>query len=642
MAERSLSSGTSVHKDRLVLGLIALVALVNATTLVKVIASGWRLIGDDAVIALRSTDVFRSGSPLLGMPSAFSSWSTGADPFHPGPALFWWLAPWTSLFGATPTVVLFATWLLAVTSIVTIATVSYRQLGRSGAIAGLATAVVFQLIAAGPSWKPINPVAAGLPCVAFCFLTWAVLAGDRRVLPAWVGFGTFVAQTDFAYAPTLVVPVAVVLGSWAWRLRREAGPRRALVRTSVGALVVGLVMWAPAIAEAVVNRGGNALEVRVAAAQDVEVVGWRAVVSTIGLLLDPTWFVNPESAVSRIGRFPGLGPGTAIGVVLLIVGLRGAATVTAARRAAAMTALAVGAGSVAAQAATPAHIGVNRYCLLGTWAAAAFTWFALAIVTPAGWRVILRRKPTAVGVAPLPVVMATMVLLVPVTALAIQPSASSDRWHAEVYPAVDPVADLLVRELEPGPYEIRALGGPGATAMLEAVVVRVDRRGIECRTEPPLAKYLGAERLRDGSERGVLLVAIDAAGPPVAGAQLIVERHTLGSNRAGIGRVRRDVAAAVRSDPEARASGSPFWIGGILAASGDIDPMPTVLDDSRLSQIGERLTAGRIPLSGLSDLALSELVGAGQIVGGRPHASPAQAADLDRVFNVSVWLSPPS
>ena len=70
--------------------------------------------------------------------------------------------------------------------------------------------------------------------------------------------------------------------------------------------------------------------------------------------------------------------------------------------------------------------------------------------------------------------------------------------------------------------------------------------------------------------------------------------------------------------------------------------MPTVLDDSRLSQIGERLMAGRIPLSGLSDLALSELVGAGQIVGGRPHASPAQAADLDRVFNVSVWLSPPS
>ena len=227
-----------MHKDRLVLGLIALIALVNATMRVKVIASGWQLIGDDAVIALRSTDVFRSGSPLLGMPSAFSSWSTGADPFHPGPALFWWLAPWTSLFGATPTVVLFATWLLAVTSIVTIAAVSYRQLGRSGAIAGLATAVVFQLIAADPSWKPINPVAAGLPCVAFCFLTWAVLAGDRRVLPAWVGFGTFVAQADFAYAPTLVVPVAVVLGSWAWRLRREAGPRRALVRTSVGALVV--------------------------------------------------------------------------------------------------------------------------------------------------------------------------------------------------------------------------------------------------------------------------------------------------------------------------------------------------------------------------------------------------------------------
>ena len=80
--------------------MVAVFAGVLAFVWLSALADGWRLVGDDAIIVLRSSDTLSGAPPLTGMPSAFSQWSGAADPFHPGPWPLWALSPVLAVFGA--------------------------------------------------------------------------------------------------------------------------------------------------------------------------------------------------------------------------------------------------------------------------------------------------------------------------------------------------------------------------------------------------------------------------------------------------------------------------------------------------------------------------------------------------------------
>src|SRR5471030_794226 len=85
------------RKAALAVALILLAAIVFA--FVRTLFGTWHATGDQAVIQLRTLDVGGRHTPLIGPYSRYG-WS------HPGPALFYALAPILRLFGGHDTGVL--------------------------------------------------------------------------------------------------------------------------------------------------------------------------------------------------------------------------------------------------------------------------------------------------------------------------------------------------------------------------------------------------------------------------------------------------------------------------------------------------------------------------------------------------------
>src|SRR3954447_24039050 len=77
------------HGALLAAGLLASIPVILSTA--HTLALGWYPVGDDAIIAARSYDVFTTHPPLVGAYSA-TSVVLGQASHHPGPMLYWLLA----------------------------------------------------------------------------------------------------------------------------------------------------------------------------------------------------------------------------------------------------------------------------------------------------------------------------------------------------------------------------------------------------------------------------------------------------------------------------------------------------------------------------------------------------------------------
>ena len=222
----------------------AVVAFVLIWTWVSAWRAGYRLIGDTAVVSLRAQDVVGPGSPVLGMPSAFSSWSTLADPAHPGPLVFWVLAP-TARFLSAADGALLGTFLLAILSAIWIIRISNRRLGRLGAPAAAIAVLAATRLGSFTIWEPINPTMAVLPALALCFATWSVLDGEDWAWPWLLAAASFTIQADLSYLPSslcLILLAAAGTGvRWkkAWSTTPEARHKiRSVIYWSLGVVVV--------------------------------------------------------------------------------------------------------------------------------------------------------------------------------------------------------------------------------------------------------------------------------------------------------------------------------------------------------------------------------------------------------------------
>jgi hypothetical protein len=113
--------------------------------------------------------------------------------------------------------------------------------------------------------NPWNPYIAVLPFGLLVYLTWAMTCGEAWALPIAVGVASFCVQTHVGYAPLaapLLVWGAAALVVRAVRARRGAGDERtrqhrALIRASVVAVVVFVVMWLPAVIQQFLDSPGN-------------------------------------------------------------------------------------------------------------------------------------------------------------------------------------------------------------------------------------------------------------------------------------------------------------------------------------------------------------------------------------------------
>lgn len=169
---------------------------------------------------------------------------------HPGPALFYWLAPFYAAAGRQPAGLLLGT---AVANVVTLTALVALLRRFGGEVAGwiAAAGVVAFLWRYGlyGLWLPWNPTLTVVPMAVLLVTVAAVAAGHRWALPLLVGLASWQVQahlgTGVAVAgPTVAAAVLVAAG-----IRRGGldGWRAPLLATAA----VAAVLWAAPLADQV-------------------------------------------------------------------------------------------------------------------------------------------------------------------------------------------------------------------------------------------------------------------------------------------------------------------------------------------------------------------------------------------------------
>lgn len=291
-----------------------LVAVVVAIPVVAAGVIGWGrpdvLASDMALINLRIGDVFGSDTPLLG-PFSRYDWN------HPGPLMFWLLAPAWRVLGANAGAMWAAGAVANLVAAVAVVVVARRFGGRRLlVVTGVGTLAL--LVGTGPLVAdPWNPYLAMLPFALFLLTAAAVAHGDIVLVPVAVGVGSLLVQTHVGYA--LLVGV---VGLWAagglavgwWRGRTSAPPasvpadasgrtgaavpqRRGVV-VAVATVAVALAAWSGPLIEQLSNDPGNlALVVDYFTSADEPTVGAGEAAQTLGRQLAPLgpWMGGPEA-----------------------------------------------------------------------------------------------------------------------------------------------------------------------------------------------------------------------------------------------------------------------------------------------------------------------------------------------------------
>lgn len=175
---------------------LAIVVLPVLAAVCSLIGRTWIPSGDQALEVLRIGDVGGSHTPLVG---AWSRWGWS----HPGPLLFWVLAPFTWLFGNIG--VLIGCGVLTMASCAGTVLIARRTGGL--ALAALTSATLALLVMSSGlelTLNPWNPYAAFFPFFLYLFLIWAICCDDFIMVPVAVVVGTFCVQAHIGFLPVIV------------------------------------------------------------------------------------------------------------------------------------------------------------------------------------------------------------------------------------------------------------------------------------------------------------------------------------------------------------------------------------------------------------------------------------------------------
>jgi hypothetical protein len=384
----------------LAVGLAAAAPIVVA--IARVIAEGWVPMGDDALIAVRSYEVFTSHPPLVGMPSTGPTGVLDEQTFHLGPLLFWLLAVPAHFLGpSSPAVTVGLVNVACVMGAVGLA----RRRGGMPLMFATGVAIPLMLMSLPPEalcdiWNPAAPV---MPFLLLIFLAWSTAAGDHRLLPLTVLAGSFVAQCHLIYVAAAAGALAVAGVGLFLRLRHERplDLRPWLIAT----LVVGLVCWSGPLIDQAIHRPGNLVQLKRAAQADTEslgkAVGARSVIRTIGV--PPWWLRDQRGPLQRIGDLSNTpGPLTVGSALLVLLGLAGTTAaglrarrpeVVAGGSLALVLCVAVGTAPSSVPAGSFASLGYGLWWAspLGMWVWLVLGWSLATLLRPARLPALPRR-----------------------------------------------------------------------------------------------------------------------------------------------------------------------------------------------------------------------------------------------------------
>lgn len=206
--------------------------------------------GDYALIEM-STRSALGHRQMLGPYSRFA-WN------HPGPLMFYWFAPFYSVFGHRPESLGVASAVLntlfAAGSIAIAGWCSGRRAAWTVAGAMIATVAIWGFVWIDRIW---NPLLVLMPLVGLGFLGAAVLSGRRWALPGFVLVAVFAVQTHLGTLPMVALfstAVAIGVGVSArrqWRFWLIPG---------LASAAVGVVAFLPPLYEQATSESGNLTE----------------------------------------------------------------------------------------------------------------------------------------------------------------------------------------------------------------------------------------------------------------------------------------------------------------------------------------------------------------------------------------------
>lgn len=231
---------------------VAVVVVPFVVVLAAVAGRSWAPTSDVALEMLQIDEVGTRHTPTTG---AWSRWGWN----HPGPLLYFVLAPFTWVFGNVGALIGVAV-VNAAAVIASVLLARRRGGDRLAALVGLV--VVLLCTALEPElWiNPWNPWVGLLPMLCYMLLVWSIAERDVALLPYLVGVGTFIVQAHAGFAP-VIVGVGLTGAVLAWRPRRlvsqKVVPPPGLVRSLVIALIVGIVLWLPPMIGELTRDPGN-------------------------------------------------------------------------------------------------------------------------------------------------------------------------------------------------------------------------------------------------------------------------------------------------------------------------------------------------------------------------------------------------
>ncbi len=238
-------------RERRALFVLLLVALSPVVAvLITRVGRPYFPVGDPANIDFAVRQVFTAHPPLVG------AYSRGFN--HPGPSMFWAIAPLSLVAGGATWATLVGAALLQGVAIVGVGLLAFRRGGLAFALLVLAAlALVYSGFGQGGQfvvpWNPYEPVPFFL---LFLLAVWAVAVGDRWQAVTLVLTGSFVMQAHIGYTPLVLAGLAfAVVVVFVDRAAVDRAPRWRPVL--VWSMVALLVMWIAPLIQQVRNKPGN-------------------------------------------------------------------------------------------------------------------------------------------------------------------------------------------------------------------------------------------------------------------------------------------------------------------------------------------------------------------------------------------------
>lgn len=494
--------------------MIVLVALVPIWCAASALLDGWKPLGDNALIALRTRDLLNGRLPLIGLPTSGENYSGAPPSSHPGPLSFYIFALPVLLVGSGGVAIGAA----VINSAALVISV-WNGFRRGGLV--LASLIGIGLLAMawslGPShlYDPLSSSLWAFPLAALVLLSWGVMLGDNRLLPIWVVVASFVVGVHaaaLAVAGPLVALVGVVVVVRVIRsLRRRSPSEQSWVRTLVVedrvvlvAMAIGLVLWLPPLVDQVAGTGNLGALFATFGSE-------RAPGRGLGFGFDRLWLAlgPPPLLVERWGPLDHLQSVDAMqrGLGMATACVWGFLVVRAPRHQRFLSPLAVVAGALGlsgvwAAAGLSNEASLKANLVLWMWVVSAVVWVGLAWTAWQGWglRPRQRRDRSAAMVA--------LAGCVVVAALLVVGPDGRPARDEKAMPGTEELINEVTAAIEPGRYALTFDGGVAATTVGPTLALALDEKpGVTFLVRRgPAARAYGDRQLGDQKVDGLLVV----------------------------------------------------------------------------------------------------------------------------------------